>query len=124
MSELAFQAYKTVNDVLVTVSQHYPPKRVEEFVLSPEVNEAQKAKNTRQSKQRETSTVARLMEADILSQGERLEFRAPSPDLHAQIAGWLDAAPARCWAAWQDDVSLPLSGKRMARRTRRRDWPA
>lgn len=105
---LAFQAYQTANDVLVTVSQHYPPPGIEEFVLSPEVSEAQKAKSTKQNKQREVSTVARLIEADILSQGERLEFRAPSADVQTQLADWLDAAPGRRYATWQDDASAPL----------------
>ncbi|KGH45840.1 hypothetical protein IN07_14930 [Modestobacter caceresii] len=105
---LVFQAYQTANDVLITVSQHYPPPGIEEFVLSPEVNEAQKAKSTKQSKQREISTVARLIEADVLSPGEHLKFQAPSADLHAQMDEWLDAAPGRRVATWQDDVSAPL----------------
>ena len=105
---LAFQAYRTANDVLVTVSQHYPPPGIEEFVLSPEINEAQKAKSTKQNKQREVTTVARLIEADILSLGERLEFRAPSTDLQVQVGEWLDAEPGRRCATWQDDVTAPL----------------
>ncbi len=105
---LAFQAYQTANDVLVTVSQHYPPPGIEEFVLSPEVNEAQKAKSGKQNKQREVNTVARLIEADILTQGEPLEFRAPSVDLQTKLDAWLDAAPGRRIAAWQEDAAAPL----------------
>ncbi|MGY1714358.1 DUF5655 domain-containing protein [Geodermatophilus sp. SYSU D01106] len=105
---LAFQAYQTANDILVTVSQHYPPPGIEEFVLSPEINEQQKAKSTKQNKQREVSTVARLIEADLLSPGERLEFRAPSPDLQTQMGEWLDAETGRRFATWQDDAAAPL----------------
>lgn len=105
---LAFQAYQTANDVLVTVSQHYPPPGIEEFVLSPEVNEQQKAKSTKQNKQREVSTVARLIAADVLSPDERLTFSAPSADLQKQMADWLDAEPGRRHVAWQDDAAAPL----------------
>lgn len=105
---LAFQAYKTANDILLTVSQHYPPPGIEEFVLSPEVNEAQQAKTTRQRKQREISTVARLIDADVLAPGEQLTFRPPTADLEAQMAGWLDAEPGRRYATWQDDSAAPL----------------
>lgn len=105
---LSFQAYQTANDVLVTVSQHYPPPGIEEFVLSPEVSEAQKVKSTKQNKQREITTVAKLIEAELLSPGERLEFRAPSQDLMTQLADYLDAVPGRRTATWQDDAATPL----------------
>lgn len=105
---LVFQAYQTANDLLVTVSQHYPPPGIEEFVLSPEVSGAQKAKSGKVNKQREVNTVARLIEAEILSQGERLEFRAPSSELQSQLDEWLDAAPGRRVATWQEETSAPL----------------
>lgn len=105
---LAFQAYQTANNVLITVSQHYPPPGIEEFVLSPQVNEAQRAKSTRQIKQREASTVARLIDADVLSPGERLEFRAPSAELQAQIDRWLSEVSERRWVTWQEDPMTPL----------------
>lgn len=105
---LAFQAYRTANDFLLTVSQHYPPPGIEEFVLTPEVNEAQQAKSTRQRRQRETSTVSRLLDAGVLEVGERLEFRAPSDALQAEVVPWLDQEPARRYATWQEDPSTPL----------------
>ena len=105
---LSFQAYQTSNDVLVTVSQHYPPPGIEEFVLSPEVNEAQKAKSTKQNKHREVSTVARLLAADVLTPGELLTFQATSLDVQSQLADWLDEVDGRRFATWQDDASAPL----------------
>ena len=105
---LVFQAYRTANDVLVTVSQHYPPPGIEEFVLSPEVNEAHRAKSGKQNRQRETSTVARLIAAEALEPSERVEVRAPSPDLQAELAHWLDAGTGRRFATWQDDSAAPL----------------
>jgi hypothetical protein len=105
---LVFQAYQTTNDVLITVSQHYPPPGIEEFVLSPEVSEAQRAKSGKSNRQREANTVARLIDGDVLSQGEMLTFAAPSADLQEQLAAWLDAAPGRRVAEWQDDPISPL----------------
>jgi hypothetical protein len=104
---LVFQAYQTPNDVLVTVSQHYPPPGIEEFVLSPEVNEAQKAKTGKQSKQRETNTVARLINAEVLEQGERFQFRSPL-ELQTTLEEWFAQEPTRMYAIWQEDTSLPL----------------
>lgn len=105
---LAFHAYRTANDVLLTVSQHYPPPDVEEFVLSPEVNEARQQRTEKQTRQREISTVARLIEADALDPGATLEFRAPSAELQAIIEPWLDEQPLRRTATWQNDSSAPL----------------
>jgi hypothetical protein len=103
---LVFQAYQTENDV--TVSQHYPPPGIEEFVLSPEVSEAQKAKTGKERKHRERSTVARLIAADVLEPGEVFEFRAPSSELNSSLATWLDAEPGRRNASWQEDAAAPL----------------
>ena len=105
---LVFQAYQTANDVLVTVSQHYPPAGIEEFVLTPEVDKAQRAKTGKQNKQRESNTVARLIAADVLQLGEKLTFKAPSLELQAELADWLDAAAGRRIATWQDDPTAPL----------------
>jgi len=104
---LVFQAYQTANDVLVTVSQHYPPPGIEEFVLSPEVSEAQKVKTGKQNKQREANAVARLINAEVLEQGERFQFRA-APDLAEALEVWFAEDPSRRYATWQDDPTFPL----------------
>ena len=104
---LVFQAYQTANDVLVTVSQHYPPPGIEEFVLSPEVNEAQKAKSGKQNKQREANAVARLIAAEALEQGERFRFR-PAPDSQPELEDWFLEQPDRRYATWQEDSAFPL----------------
>jgi hypothetical protein len=105
---LAFQAYRTASEVLLTVSQHYPPPEIEEFVLSPEVNEARQLRTEKQTRQREANTVARLLGGDVLDPGEVLEFRAPSETLQAELAAWLDEVPARRHATWQEDAQRPL----------------
>lgn len=103
-----FQAYRTAQETLVTVSQLYPPPEVEEFVLSPEVSEQRQERTERQRRQREATTVSRLVEAGALEPGTRLEFRAPSTELQALLKPWLDGKPQRRWAAWQDDTTQPL----------------
>jgi hypothetical protein len=104
---MVFQAYETANDILVTVSQHYPPPGIEEFVLSPQVNEAQKAKSGKQRKQREANTVARLIRADVLEQGDVFRFRAPA-DVQAALSKWFAEDPRRQSASWQEDPVNPL----------------
>ena len=104
---LVFQAYQTSNDVLVTVSQHYPPPGIEEFVLSPEVNEAQKAKTGKHNRQREANTVARLIGAEVLEQGERFQFHS-TPEILATLEEWFAEEPGRRYATWQEDSSSPL----------------
>jgi hypothetical protein len=104
---LVFQAYQTSNDVLITVSQHYPPPGIEEFVLSPEVSEAQRVKSGKQDKQREASIVARLVRAEALEQGEELRFRA-GPEESASLSAWFQQDSKRAFATWQEDSSAPL----------------
>lgn len=105
---LAFQAYQTASEVLITVSRHYPPPDIEEFVLSPEVNAERQLRTEKQTRQREASTVSRLLAAEVLVAGETLEFRAPSDELQAEVEPWLNEAPARRRATWQDDAQRPL----------------
>lgn len=104
---MVFQAYQTSNDVLITVSQHYPPPGIEEFVLSPEVSEAQRTKNGKQDKQREASIVSRLLRAEVFEQGEVLRFRAGS-EANTAMEDWFVEDPRRKVATWQEDASAPL----------------
>ena len=97
-----FQAYRTAQETLVTISQLYPPPDVEEFVLSPEVSEQRQERTERQRRQREASTVSRLVEAGALEPGARLQFVAPSTELQTQLEPWLAKEPGRRWATWQD----------------------
>lgn len=105
---LAFQAYRTADDVLLTVSQHYPPPDVEEFVLSPEVNEAKQQRTAKQTKKREATTVSLLLAGDVLEPGAPLTFRCPIVNAQADVEAWVAANPARGRAEWQDDASKPL----------------
>jgi hypothetical protein len=105
---LAFQAYRTAaSEILVTVSQHYPPPEVEEFVLAPEAQEARQTRTETQTRQRDTRAVARLLNAGLLAPGERFQFCARK-DLQDRVAWWLDEDPARRYATWQEDRGRPL----------------
>jgi hypothetical protein len=77
-------------------------------VLSPEVSEQRLERTERQRRQREATTVSRLVEAGALEPGDRLQFRAPSAELQAQLEPWLAEKPERRWASWQDDTSQSL----------------
>lgn len=103
---LAFQAYRTDNDVLLTVSQHYPPPDIE--IVAPEARRAQDVRNARQTRQREANTVARLVEAGALEAGARLTFKAPSQDLQTVCAAHFAGDPNWRYAEWQDDAAKPL----------------
>jgi predicted transport protein len=105
---VAFQAYRTASDVVVTLSQHYPPPEIEEFVLSPEVSEARRQQTERQTRQREANAVVRLVSAGALELGQPLEFRAPSEAIQHAVEDWLRESPPRGKATWQDDASRPL----------------
>lgn len=103
---LAFQAYRTTNDIVVTVSQHYPPPDVEEFVLSPEVKEQRQARQDRQIRRRDA--VPRLVEAGAIEPGTRLTFVAQTRSLREQIEPYFAELPARRFATWLDDTREPL----------------
>lgn len=105
---LAFQAYQTGTEVLLTVSQYYPPPDVEEFVLSPEVNEARQQRTAKQTKKREATAVSRLLGAEVLEPGVALEFRCPIVAAAAEVSAWIAADSRRGRASWQEDVGKPL----------------
>lgn len=108
-----FQAYRTAQETLVTVSQLYPPPDIEEFVLSPEVSEQRLERTERQRRQREATTVSRLVEAGALEPGDRLQFRAPSAELQAQLEPWLaDQPKRRCQLAGRHRPAAAVGGRR------------
>ena len=105
---LAFQAYRTDDRVLLTVSQHYPPPDIEEFVLSPEVVEAKQQRTAKSSKKREATTVSRLIGAEVIEDGAPLTFRSPFQNITPQVDAWIAADPLRGRATWQNEVTKPL----------------
>ena len=115
------------NVPMISVSQIYPVREVEEFTISPE---RQLAKETAESKRRvqDAALVRRLVKTESVADGT---IFTPSPrtdlnfDMRDQLEEWLDRDPARRTAHWQKTTSTPRwSGTWTRRPTRRPDWSA
>jgi len=98
------------NVPMISVSQMYPLREVEEFTISPE---RQLAKETADSKRRvqDASTVRRLVTSESVAEGTIFTF-APRNDLgfemRTQLEEWLNVDPARRTAHWQNSQNAPL----------------
>ena len=98
------------NVPMISVSQLYPLREVEEFTISPE---RQLAKEMAESKRRvqDASTVRRLVTSELVAEGTIFTF-APRSDIsfemRTQLEEWLNVDPARRTAYWQNNVSAPL----------------
>ncbi len=98
------------NVPMISVSQLYPLREVEEFTISPE---RQLAKEMADSKRRvqDASTVRRLVTSESVADGTIFTI-APRNDMsfeiRSQLEEWLHADPARRTAHWQNAVSAPL----------------
>ena len=105
-----FRAYKTANETLISVSQIYPLKSVEDFTVSPRQAEARAAEETRKRRQ-DTTTVKRLVESQALADGTllTLKVRDVNAELHERVDKWISENPARGRAIWRNDASAPLT---------------
>ncbi|HXP33664.1 MAG TPA: DUF4268 domain-containing protein [Acidimicrobiales bacterium] len=98
------------NVPMISVSQLYPLREVEEFTISPE---RQLAKEMADSKRRvqDASTVRRLVTSESVADGTIFTI-APRDDmnfeLRSQLEEWLHADPARRTAHWQNVASAAL----------------
>lgn len=105
------QAYRLGSgEIAVTVSQLFPVRNVEEFMVSPLRDEV-RAVRAQQQGGRERNTVQRLIEDEVLADGTSLRL-VPTTELsaeyRAQILDWLSEDPARGQATWFNDPSKPL----------------
>jgi len=95
---------------MISVSQIFPVRQVEEFTISPE---RQRAKEIADAKRRvqDASTVRRLVSAELVAEGTMFTL-SPLSDLtlemRSQLEDWLNADPARRTAYWQNSLSGPL----------------
>jgi hypothetical protein len=98
------------NVPMISVSQIYPLREVEEFTISPE---RQLAKETAESKRRvqDAALVRRLVTTESVADGTIFTL-SPRTDLNfemrSQLEEWLDMDPARRTAHWQNNLSAPL----------------
>ena len=95
---------------MISVSQVYPVREVEEFTISPE---RQLAKEMAESKRRvqDAALVRRLVKTESVADGTIFTL-SPRTDLNFdmrdQLEEWLDMDPARRTAHWQNNVNAPL----------------
>jgi Domain of unknown function (DUF4268) len=95
---------------MISVSQIYPLREVEEFTISPE---RQLAKQITESRRRvqDASNVRRLVTAETVADGTIFTFTPRSDvsfDLRSQLEEWLHVDPARRTAHWQNNINAPL----------------
>ena len=95
---------------MISVSQIFPVRQVEEFTISPE---RQRAKEIADAKRRvqDASTVRRLVNAELVAEGTMFTL-SPLSDLTLEMRGqledWLNGDPARRTAYWQNSLTGPL----------------
>ncbi len=95
---------------MISVSQIYPVRQVEEFVISPE---RQRAKEIADAKRRvqDASTVRRLVNAELVADGTMFTISPPGDlglEIRSELEEWLNADPARRTAYWQNELNGPL----------------
>ncbi len=111
----AFRSYVysqsgSANVPMISVSQIFPLREVEEFTISPE---RQRAKEMADAKRRvqDASTVRRLVTSESVADGTIFTLTPRddiSFDLRTQLEEWLHADPARRTAHWRNSISAPL----------------
>jgi hypothetical protein len=98
------------NVPMISVSQVYPVREVEDFTISPE---RQLAKERAEAKRRvqDAALVRRLIATESVADGTIFTL-SPRTDLNfdmrSQLEEWLDMDPARRTAHWQNNLSAPL----------------
>lgn len=119
ISLMQFQAYRATapdasgqpqSQVLVSVSQLYPVRDVEEFTVSPERQQIKEAAETRKRVQ-DVSTVKRLVDANAVADGTVFTISPRNdinPEMREQVDQYLDAEPKRRSAVWQNKATRPL----------------
>ena len=98
------------NVPMISVSQVYPVREVEDFTISPE---RQLAKETAEAKRRvqDAALVRRLIGTESVADGTIFTLSPRTDlsfDMRSQLEEWLDEDPARRTAHWQNNLSAPL----------------
>jgi len=103
------QAYRTEHETLVTVSQLFPVRDVEEFTVTPRQAEVKAVEEKRQ-RHRDVSTTNRLVAGRVLEDDAVLRLRPEgvNPDVRALVEEWVQADPKRGQARWSNNSGAPL----------------
>jgi hypothetical protein len=98
------------NVPMISVSQIYPVREVEDFTISPE---RQLAKETAEAKRRvqDAALVRRLIATESVADGTMFTLSPRTDlgfDMRGQLEEWLDRDPARRTAHWQNNLNASL----------------
>ncbi len=109
VSLIEFNAYRTAHDIVLTVSQSWPIRDVEDFTVSPrqvDVRAAEERVRTR----REQNAVTTLVADGTIDDGALLEFDSGvlPVRLRNDVGEWVDEEPRRGRARWRNDTRGPL----------------
>jgi hypothetical protein len=106
---LAFKAYRTGGQVLLTISQLYPPLEVADFVLNPEIQRRRDRDSEESARERDLTSVARIIAGDLLEIDAPLAFAPPAGPTRDRVTEWVAADPARGTATWNNEATEPLT---------------
>jgi uncharacterized protein DUF4268 len=108
---IRFQAYRAVEQIVLTVSQMLPVPDVEEFTVAPQRAAARMVSDPDRERQRESTATRRLADADAVKEGTPFTLRpyGTLPEsVRTPLQAWLAEDPRRATATWRNDPVRPL----------------
>ncbi|TKJ28388.1 hypothetical protein A6V29_02660 [Blastococcus sp. CCUG 61487] len=111
ISLVSVTVWRVDNRLVAGFTKVYPTAEVEEFTLAPARAEARVATEKAAERNRAANAVRRLVEAELLSNGEALTLQpthGTTAQTRAAIADWVAEDPARGRATWRNDPVSPL----------------
>ncbi len=102
-------AYRGEHDIVISVTQAFPPPRLDDFAMSPRQTRLRSAEE-RQEHQREISTTARLVRGGVIPDGRVLTLRprGVNEEIRSSIEAWVEQEATRGMARWRNDETAPL----------------
>ncbi len=106
---MQYRAYRTGQEIAISVSQLYPVPSVEDFTISPRQAEV-KAVEDKVRRRQDVSTVSKIIAAKLLTAGTQLTLRlyGVNAELRDQLEAWLSLDPKRRHALWTNHDATPL----------------
>lgn len=107
---MQYHAYRTGEEISVSVSQLYPVPTVEDFTISPRQAEVRAAEDKGRRRQ-DVGTVAKIVSTGLLEDGTPLVLRpyGINAALREQLDAWLDEDPRRRRARWTNEEAHPIT---------------
>ena len=109
ISLVEFSAYRGMFDTILTVSQLWPRREVEEFTVGPR-RAALRQEEERSQRRREATAVSRIVANAVVDDGARFELKVDAlpPDMRDEVESWTSEDASRGVAVWQNDDRAPL----------------